>query len=43
VNHMPTVGVIAQEVLLEIPHAVQRLANGLYAVDYDKLTPAEAA
>ena len=42
-NHYPTVGVIAQEVLLEAPHAVHQQPNGLYAVDYAALPKQEAA
>lgn len=41
-DKLPNVGVIAQEVALVIPHAVHRLANGLFAVDYSKLSEAAA-
>lgn len=40
VDHFPTVGVIAQEVMLHKPHAVHKMPNGLYAVDYSQLSEA---
>lgn len=42
-DHYPTVGVIAQEVALHMPHAVHKQPNGLFAVDYAALTQKEAA